>query len=147
MREEAKKKANPLYLRGTKQIKIGPTEEAKRGNRMKFRVLATATGCLLSLTILVSNCPAEAAKHYTITQRQEMLNKEVTAGLKANELTLKEANKLKDRLTDVTNHIAKMKEKNAGKLSYKDEGKVEKDLNAISVDMQKEKLEKRVQSK
>jgi hypothetical protein len=114
---------------------------------MKLRVIALAAGCLVSMTTLASNFPAEAAKHYTITQRQEMLNKEVSAGLKANELTLKEANKLKDRLTDVRNRIEKMKAKNAGKLSYKDEGKVEKDLNAISVDMQKEKLAKRVQPK
>jgi hypothetical protein len=114
---------------------------------MKFRVIALAAGCLVSMATLVANTPADAKKHYTITQRQEMLNKEVTAGLKANELTLKEANKLKERLADVTSRIAKMKEKNAGKLSYKDEGKVEKDLNSISVDMQKEKLDKRVQSK
>ncbi|MFX6031697.1 hypothetical protein ABTE99_19175, partial [Acinetobacter baumannii] len=60
-----------------------------------------------------------------------------------NELTLKEANGLRDRLDSITTDAQKMKAKNAGKLSYKDEGKLEKRLNSISVDMQKEKLAKR----
>jgi TolA-binding protein len=114
---------------------------------MNQKVAALAIAGLISLTSITLTLPAGAVKHYTITQRQEMLNKEVTAGQKANELTSKEADKLRDRLSDVTNRIEKMKANNAGKLSYKDEGKVEKDLNAISVDMQKQKLAKRVQSK
>ncbi len=88
--------------------------------------------------------PVDAKRHWTITQRQAALTQEVDAGQRANELTLKEANGFRDRLAGVTSDIAKDKAKNAGKLSYKDEGKIEKSLNSISVDIQKKKLEKRV---
>lgn len=96
------------------------------------------------LSILLSVGPALAKKQWTITQRQVALTREVDAGLKANELTLKEANKLRDRLADVVARGEKMKAKNGGKLSYEDEGKLEKDLNGISDDIHKKKLQKRV---
>jgi len=88
--------------------------------------------------------PASAAKKYTLSERQVALRKEVDAGQKANELTLKEAQGLRDRLDSIKNDETKMEGKNAGQLSYKDQGKLEKRLNSISVDMQKEKLAKRV---
>ncbi|HEY9682637.1 MAG TPA: hypothetical protein V6C86_13745 [Oculatellaceae cyanobacterium] len=103
----------------------------------------TALG-LSAMNTLVQPTEAEARKHYTVTQRQDQLKKEVDAGQKANELTLKEANALRDRLSSVAEDETKMKSKNGGKLSYKDEGKIEKKLNGISVDMQKQKLAKRV---
>lgn len=114
---------------------------------MKLSTLTLATILLANTATMALNQPAQAVKHYTVTQRQDALRKEVDSGQKKNELTLKEASKLRDRLTDVNNRILKMKAKNGGQLSYKDEGKVEKDLNSISVDMQKQKLQKRVQSK
>jgi hypothetical protein len=97
---------------------------------------------LMAVGIFSQN-PALAKRNWTVTQRQVQLNKEVTGGQKANELTLKEATDLRDRLSGITNDEQKMKSKNGGKLSYKDEGKLEKKLNSISVDMQKEKLAKR----
>ena len=115
---------------------------------MNRLVALTITALSLSaVTTLVQPTEAQARRHYTITQRQEMLRKEVNAGQKANELTLKEADALRDRLTGITEDEAKMKAKNGGKLSYKDEGKIEKKLNSISVDMTKQKLAKRVVSK
>ena len=98
---------------------------------------------LVSFNVFAQVSPAEARHNWTITQRQVQLRREVNGGQKANELTLKEANGLRDRLDSITTDSKKMKAKNAGKLSYKDEGKLEKRLNSISVDMQKEKLEKR----
>jgi hypothetical protein len=115
---------------------------------MNRLVALTITALSLSvMTTLVQPTVAQAKVHYTITQRQEMLRKEVNAGQKANELTLKEADSLRDRLTSITEDESKMKAKNGGKLSYKDEGKIEKKLNSISVDMTKQKLAKRVISK
>jgi hypothetical protein len=91
-----------------------------------------------------SGAQPASAKKWTISQRQVALRKEVDSGLKANELTLKEAQGLRDRLDSVTDDETKMKAKNAGQLSYKDQGKLEKKLNSISLDMQKDKLNKRV---
>jgi hypothetical protein len=102
---------------------------------------------LVSFGIFGQPNMAEAKRPVTITQRQVALRAEVNSGQKSNDLTLKEANDLRDRLDGITADEAKMKSKNAGKLSYKDEGKLEKKLNSISVDMQKEKLAKRVISK
>jgi hypothetical protein len=48
------------------------------------------------------------------------------------------------KLQDVSDKIAKMKDKNGGKLSYKDEGKIEKTLNDISLNIKKLELQKRV---
>ena len=110
------------------------------------QVLSMVAVGLISMSFVQAK-PAEARKNWTITQRQEQLKKEVDGGLKANELTLKEANALKDRLSGITADETKMKSKNGGKLSYKDEGKLEKKLNGVSVDMQKEKLEKRTTAK
>jgi predicted transglutaminase-like cysteine proteinase len=108
-------------------------------------VMVMVAAAVLGASSLIQASPVSArSAHYTITQRQVQLTREVNAGLKANELTLKEATKLRERMTDVNSSISKMKEKNGGKLSYKDQGKVEKSLNSISVDMQKEKLQKRV---
>ncbi|MBX9687183.1 MAG: hypothetical protein K2X27_10805 [Candidatus Obscuribacterales bacterium] len=83
-------------------------------------------------------------KKWTITERQEELSKQVDKGEKSNELTKKEADKLREKLLDVNSRIDKMKLKNGGKLSYKDEGKIEKELNDISIDIQKKELDKRV---
>jgi hypothetical protein len=108
-------------------------------------VLVMVAAAVVGVSSLIQASPVSArSAHYTITQRQEQLNREITAGLKANELTEKESTKLHERMTDVSSEISKMKAKNAGKLSYKDQGKVEKTLNSISIDMQKEKLQKRV---
>jgi hypothetical protein len=103
---------------------------------------------LVSFGIFGQPNMAEARKRpVTITQRQVTLRAEVNSGQKSDELTLKEADSLRDRLTGITEDETKMKSKNGGKLSYKDEGKLEKKLNSISVDMQKEKLAKRTVSK
>ena len=84
------------------------------------------------------------AKQWTVTQRQEALLAKVNKGEKSNELTKKEADKLRQRLSDLSEKIEKEKSKNGGKLSYKDEGKAEKALNSISLELDKLELNKRV---
>jgi hypothetical protein len=120
-----------------------------RGLKMKSGLVA------LTAILIVTVCggtlcgePASAAaphkKPYTVTDRQNELRKKVAVAAKQNELTQKEASKLNQMLDDVDADIQKMKSKNAGKLSYKDEGKVEKRLNKVSLDLQKYQLAKRV---
>ncbi len=98
---------------------------------------------LLVMSVVSIEAVSAKSKTWTITERQEALNSKVSKGEKSNELTKKEADKLRSRLQDVNDKIAKAKLKNGGKLSYKDEGKMEKMLNSISVDMDKEELAKR----
>ena len=112
---------------------------------MKNRIVLIA---ILGLAALACSDPSFAkSKHWTIFERQQALSQKVERGQKSMELTLKESNGFRDRLKSVNERIAKMKSKNAGKLSYSDEGKVEKTLNHISIDIDKTELNKRVQPK
>jgi hypothetical protein len=82
----------------------------------------------------------------TITDRMEILSKKIEKGQKANELTLKEADKLRESINDIKERIEKAKDKNGGKLSYEDENKIEKDLNKVSVKLTAKELDKRTTS-
>jgi len=108
---------------------------------MRGLMLSCAALCL-SLVFLSS--PADAKKHWTVTERQEALTSRIVKGEKSNELTKKEADKLRSRLSDINDHIEKAKTKNGGQLSYKDQGKAEKQLNSVSIDLEKYELQKRV---
>src|SRR5262245_44060862 len=99
---------------------------------MKRQLLALGlvVGCMVGTAVTTHNVEAAGKKKvWTITDRQQELRKRVEKGQKANELTAKEAGKMNDMLDDIAKDIDKMKEKNDGKLSYKDEGKIEKRLN------------------
>jgi hypothetical protein len=98
-----------------------------------------------SVGFLSSNVDAKTDKKWTITERSEALKKEVDAGQKAGELTAKESESLKEQAGKIDAKIVKMKSKNDGKLSYDNENSLEKDLNKLSLRIQKLKLEKRVQ--
>jgi septal ring factor EnvC (AmiA/AmiB activator) len=98
----------------------------------------------LVLLIGISTLQQPAQARYTINQRQVRLQKEISQGVKANELTQKEADDLKSSMADIDSRIAKMKEKNAGKISIKDQKKLEKSLNDVSVKITKLRLDKRV---
>jgi 5-bromo-4-chloroindolyl phosphate hydrolysis protein len=98
----------------------------------------------LALLIGISTLQQPAQAGWTIYQRQVRLKKEAAQGMKANELTKKEYDGLLESLEDINTRIRKMKEKNAGKLSIKDQGKIERSLNDISVKITKLRLEKRV---
>ena len=102
---------------------------------------------LMLVTMFSGVCATEvfaAKKKYSVTDRQVELRKKVEVGQQKNELTAKEATGLNGDLDDITASIEKMKSNNAGKLSYKDEGKIEKRLNKISVTLTKKELTKRV---
>jgi hypothetical protein len=120
-----------------------------RGLKMKSGLVALTAILIVTVcggTLCGEPASAEAPhkKPYTVTDRQNELRKKVAVAAKQNELTQKEASKLNQMLDDVDADIQKMKSKNAGKLSYKDEGKVEKRLNKVSLDLQKYQLAKRV---
>ncbi|MBN9394870.1 MAG: hypothetical protein J0H83_06470 [Candidatus Melainabacteria bacterium] len=110
---------------------------------MKRLTVALLAGMLLAGQFALSS-PAEARK-LTITQRQNILKQKINTAQRRGDLTLKEANHLRDDLRDVYDREAKMRDKNGGKLSYKNITDIEKDLNRISVKIQKKGLEKRVQ--
>ncbi len=88
----------------------------------------------------------QAKPKVTITDRIEILSKKIDKGQKANELTLKEADKLRSNITKINEKIEKAKSKNGGKLSYEDESKIEKDLNKVSVKLTAKELDKRTVS-
>lgn len=89
--------------------------------------------------------PAQAVRHYTITQRQAVLQKDIAADIKNGNLTLKEANSLKDELADIAANETKMKNANGGKLGIKDEQKLEGELNKVSLKIKKKELKKRTE--
>jgi hypothetical protein len=107
-----------------------------------FSILLAATifGGIAAPTAVTA---APKKKVYTITDRQVELRSKVDAAFKHNELTLKQADGLRGDLDDINGDIEKMKSKNGGKLSYKDEGKVEKRLNKVSLSLTKWELQKR----
>ncbi len=108
--------------------------------------LLASSLCVGGATIAaVSFCPPAQAKKMTVYDRQVALKKEIDAGEKCKELTLKEACKLREKLDSINEKKEKMLAKNGGKLSYKDEEKMEKWLNGVSIDIQKKRLAKRVQ--
>lgn len=83
-------------------------------------------------------------KNLTVSQRQEILTQKICRAEKSNQLTRKEAQKLKDDNASISNKIARMKNRNNGKLSYEDLAELEKDLNKLSTKLHKNQLAKRV---
>jgi hypothetical protein len=113
---------------------------------MKVQIIAI----MIAATVLggIGTTPVTAApkakKVYTVTDRQVELRKKADAAFKHNELTEKQVTSINGDLDDINGDIEKMKSKNGGKLSYKDEGKIEKRLNKISLTLTKWELAKRV---
>lgn len=90
--------------------------------------------------------PAEA-KEWSIDDRQQALMQQINEGQKAKELTVKEAKAMRKDLANLAKKKAKMKTKAGGSntLTKENQTELEGDLNKISVEIQKLKLEKRVQ--
>lgn len=102
----------------------------------------------LLIAMTASASTVEARKHtkpYTITDREEILAKKIDVAYKDNQLTLKEQKNLQDKLDRVRTDEQKMKDKNGGKLSYKDQTSLEKELNSISTKLHGKMLDKRVE--
>lgn len=99
----------------------------------------------IALTLVIGFATVQQAQaRFTIYQRQVRLQSEVKQGMRANELTKREYDSLRSDLADISDRIARMKEKNFGKLSIKDQGKIERALNDVSVKLTKYRLNKRV---
>jgi len=77
---------------------------------------------------------------------QAKLMQEVNAGQKSNQLTVKEANKLRKDLAHVAHEKAEMIAKNGGKLNIADTMKLKAEINDINNNIQKLELEKRTQN-
>lgn len=109
---------------------------------MKSRLLFSL---LLGSTLLLSSAEFADAKEWTINERQDQLMKDINEAQKKNDLTDKEAKKLRGRLADVARKEVKMRgKKSSGSLSDADKATLEGDLNNVSVDIKKYALEKRV---
>ena len=110
------------------------------------KVLALSISACFCLSVAFNQAVC-AKRPITITQRQEALQRDILKDQKSMELTKKEADGLRDDMSDIASRITKMKSKNGGKLSYADEGKVEKSLNDVSLKIKKLELKKRVESR
>jgi hypothetical protein len=109
---------------------------------MKFAFLTT-----LALSLCLAAHPVVAkGKVWTIEARQAQLMTDINEGQKGKQLTKKESDRLRSDLADVARKKKKMKSKNEGGALTDDQKKdLEADLNRISDDIHKYKLEKRAQ--
>lgn len=106
--------------------------------RRAISVVMVASSFAVSSSVL--------AKDFTIYDRQVQLMKDVNQAQKTNELTDKEAHKLRKKLASVARKKRKMlKKEDESQLSTANRIELEKDLNEISVEIKKLSLEKRVE--
>jgi hypothetical protein len=95
--------------------------------------------------------PADAktkAVTWTVEMRQAKLMQEINAAQKQNELTVKEAKRLRSDLSDIARKKKGFKSKNPGdKLTAENNSELEAALNKISADIKKLQLDKRVEAK
>lgn len=123
-------------------LRRNPTGTNRRkGDITMTRYLALIAALALTATATISTVEA---KKLTVTQRHDILSNRINCAQKAGNLTLKEANDLREDLADVCERQSRMKADNGGKLSYADITKIEKDLNGISNKIHKKHLAKRV---
>jgi len=107
---------------------------------------------LSTLNLLIAIClgvvltgPPVQSKTLIMDEGQAKLMQEVNAGQKSNQLTLKEANKLRKDLAHVARKKAKMLAKSNRKLDATDREELKSDINKISDNIHKLELEKRAQ--
>lgn len=85
-------------------------------------------------------------KTWTVDDRQAKLMQDINAGQKSGELTVKEAHGLRKMEANIARKKAKMKVKNRGRLTPENLSELEGELNEVSVELNKLRLEKRVTS-
>ena len=103
-----------------------------------------ATTMLLQITMYLPQSAEARARKYTITQRHAALMSKINRFQRSGELTLKEADSLRNENADICRRESRMKSHNGGKLSYKDIAHIEDDLNDLSNKIHKKSLNKRV---
>jgi len=109
-----------------------------------MKLSSSICAAALVICFAAGTAMSSGAKSFTIDDRQLALMQEINKGQKAKELTVKEAQKLRKALAKLANKKTKMKAKNKT-LTSENQTELEADLNSISVDVQKLKLEKRTQ--
>jgi Skp family chaperone for outer membrane proteins len=86
------------------------------------------------------------AKVWSIDERQVQLMQDINKGQKLNQLTPKEAKKLREGLSDIARKKKKFQNGDPSKaFSDTQKSELESDLNKVSTDIKKVELEKRVQ--
>lgn len=106
--------------------------------------LLLAATMLLQLAVALPQSTDARGRRYTISQRHTALLAKINRFEKSGELTLKEANSMRDENSHIADREAKMKSKNGGKLSYKNINTIEDELNDLSNRIHKKSLNKRV---
>ena len=118
-------------------------------NEPKNKYIHLGRSSMLSLAAVIclgAGLPAQS-KPLLSDEGQAKLMQQVNAGQKSNQLTLKEAKKLRKDLANVARKKAKMLAKNGRKLSIADTTNLKSDINKISENIHKLELEKRAQSR
>ena len=111
------------------------------------KVILTTILFVTSLSLSVSQPSSADAKKYTIYDRQVKLMQIVNKAQKDNQLTEKEAHKMRKKLASIARQKKKMIRKNdENTLSNENKVKLEKELNDISLEIKKLMLEKRVEA-
>lgn len=108
----------------------------------RFYPVLLLSGALLLQGLVLQSADA---RKYTVSSRQRTLMAQINRGQRTNELTLKEANNLRDKLFDIMDKQDAMKEVNGGRLSYDDITELERDLNKVSNKLHKKQLSKRIE--
>src|SRR5271170_4247599 len=113
---------------------------------MRKSLLALSSVLMLAVGFGLTEQESSAkSKTWTVTERSEALKKDIASGQKSGDLTAKQADDLRIQAGKIDSKMVKMKAKNDGKISVDDQNTLEKDLNKLSLRMQKLKLDKRVQ--
>jgi len=138
------------YLRNGKQMRslyVIVFDHIRPGAQDGGKEMKRALIVLAAASLLIGLASSSQARKWTIYERQVAEQKRINGGEHSGELTKKEADGLRDDMSDIANRISKMKDKNGGKISYSDEGKLEKNLNKVTLKIEKLRLEKRVTPK
>ena len=107
-------------------------------------VIRTAMA-VLTLMALQSGTPALSAEpEWNVDTRTQRLMQEINLAQKENQLTDKEAKKLRSDLADIVAKKTRWRDKAKGLLTEKQNRSLEKDINSVSVKLHKLQLEKRV---
>lgn len=107
-------------------------------------VMRTAMAAL-AISALQSVAPALSAEpDWNVDTRTQRLMQEINTAQKENQLTDKEAKKLRSDLADIVAKKTKWRDKAKGVLTEKQKRSLEGDINSVSVKLHKLQLEKRV---
>ena len=104
------------------------------------------SGRWISLILVLMSCQlAGDAKTWTVDERQTQLMQQINYGQRTGQLTMAEAHDLRKQVASILRKKIKMKAKAPeGQLTPEDTKDLEKDLNNLSLDLDRYKQAKRV---